>query len=61
MSKKNILSKVDTGKKVEVTFDAEDGKRTYEYTGSSARALRRGTDPGNLAGKLVKHEKPTRG
>lgn len=58
MSRKNIVEQVNVGNKVRVTFDAEDGKRTYEYSGSSARALKRGTDPGNLSGRLVGHIKP---
>jgi hypothetical protein len=58
MSKSNILEKKEVGNKVRVTFDAVDGKRTYEFSGSSARALKRGTDPGQLRGKLVEHIKP---
>ena len=57
MSKKNILEKISVGNTIHVTFDANDGKRTYEYKGSSARALKKGTDPGNLSGRLIKHEK----
>ena len=58
MSKANILSKetLPNGK-ILVTFDAHDGHRTYEYVGSSARALKRGSDPGQLSGKLVEHKK----
>jgi len=59
MSKKNIVSQVDVGNKVHVTFDAADGQRTYEYSGSSARAIKRGkTDPGQLTGRLIEHKKP---
>jgi hypothetical protein len=57
MSKKNILKKENVGNKVLVTFDAADGERTYEYSGSSARALKRGSDPGQLSGKLVENKK----
>ncbi len=58
MSKKNISSKEEIGKKIQITFDAADGKRTYEYSGSSARAIKRGTDPANLTGgRLIRHEK----
>lgn len=59
MSRKNILeTKHLDDNKVHVTFDAVDGKRTYEYVGNSARAIKRGkTDPSQLTGRLVKHEK----
>lgn len=58
MSKKNIIKREDIGKKVQITFDSADGQRVYEFSGSSARALRRGIDPSQLAGKLVEHIKP---
>lgn len=58
MSKKNIIAKVPVGNAVHVTFQTDNGNMTYEYKGSSARALKRGTDPGQLSGRLVKHEKP---
>ncbi len=58
MSKKNIIEKKNVGNRVHVTFDAADGLRTYEYSGSSARALKRGTDPANLSGRLIAHKKP---
>lgn len=58
MSKKNILKTEKIGpNKVRVTFDSHDGHRTYEYTGSSARAFNGGSDPGDLTGKLVEHKK----
>jgi len=57
VSKKNILRTEKVGNKIQVTFDAADGERTYEYSGSSARALKRGSDPGQLSGKLVDHKK----
>lgn len=57
MSKKNILSKEDVGKAVHVTFETPAGNYIYSYSGSSARALKRGTDPGNLSGKLVRFDK----
>ena len=57
MSKKNILKTEQIGTKVRVTFDADDGERTYEYSGNSARAFNRGSDPGQLKGKLVAHKK----
>jgi len=53
MSKKNILKKENVGTKVHVTFDTASGPMTYEYSGSSARALKRGTDPSQLLGKRV--------
>jgi hypothetical protein len=59
MSKKNILSKnkVDNNT-VRVTFENPDGKRVYEYKGSSMRAIMRGKDPATLfGGKLVEHKK----
>lgn len=58
MSKANILSKetLPNGK-IRIVFDAHDGHRTYEFSGSSARALKRGSDPGQLSGKLVEHKK----
>jgi hypothetical protein len=58
MSKKNILSqeKMPNGK-VRLTFDSADGHRVYEYSGSSARAVLRGTDPSGLVSKLVEHKK----
>jgi hypothetical protein len=59
MSRKNILKTEEVApNKVHVTFDAADGKRKYEYVGSSARAILRGkTDPSLLIGKLVEHKK----
>lgn len=58
MSKQNITkTEILPNKKVRVTFDAADGERIYEYSGSSARALNKGTDPGQLSGKLVEHKK----
>lgn len=59
MSKKNI-SKIEhvSDNKVHVTFQNDDGQRKYEYTGSSARAIRRGkTDPSQLVGRLIDHKK----
>jgi len=58
MSKKNIIKKENIGNRVQITFDADDGQRTYEFSGSSARALKRGTDPANLSGRLIAHKKP---
>lgn len=58
MSKANILKQEELpNKKIRVTFDSSDGERVYEYSGSSARALKRGTDPQDLMGKLVEHKK----
>lgn len=58
MSKANILKKETTPEgRIRITFDAHDGHRTYEYSGSSARAVKRGSDPGQLSGKLVEHKK----
>jgi len=58
MSKKNIVKQEDVGKKVQLTFETDKGHYTYEYGGSSARAIRRGTDPASLSGgKLIHWEK----
>ncbi len=57
MSKKNIIEQKQVGNKTHVVFETESGRMTYEYSGSSARALKRGTDPGNLSGKLIHHDK----
>jgi hypothetical protein len=58
MSKANILRTDKLGPNlVRVTFKADDGERTYEYKGQSARALNKGTDPSQLMGKLVEHKK----
>jgi len=59
MSRKNILKTENVGDgKVHVTFENPDGNRTYEYVGNSARAIKRGkTDPSQLVGRLVKHER----
>ncbi len=59
MSKKNIISqeKLSNGR-VQVVFDTDSGPMKYEFKGSSARALLRGTDPGQLRGQLlVEHKK----
>lgn len=56
MSKKNILKTEKIGDKVRVTFECPDGDRTYEYSGSSARAFNRGSEPSQLSGKLVEHK-----
>lgn len=59
MSKKNIIKKdwVDPNK-VRLTFETDNGHMTYEYSGSSARAIKRGTDPaGLMGGRLVNHKK----
>ncbi len=58
MSKKNIIEQKDVGKKVHITFNTPGGQMTYEYSGSSVRALRRGTDPSQLSGRLIEHTKP---
>lgn len=59
MSKKNILSKTKIDNNtVRVVFENEDGQRTYEYKGSSMRAIMRGSDPQSLyGGKLVEFRK----
>lgn len=57
LSKKNIVGTEKVGNKLHVTFDAADGKRTYEYGGNSLKAFRRGTDPNKLSGRLVRTEK----
>jgi hypothetical protein len=51
MSKKNILSKdkIDNNT-VHVTFENEDGTRTYVYKGSAMRSIMRGKDPQALTG-----------
>jgi hypothetical protein len=59
MSKKNIVEKkkIDNNT-VRVTFENPDGNRTYEYRGSSMRAIQRGKDPAGLTGgRLVEHQK----
>jgi hypothetical protein len=53
MSKKNITEQKTVGKDIHVTFDTDKGPVTYKYSGSSARALKRGTDPSQLLGKRV--------
>jgi len=59
MSRKNILKTEHLADgKAHVTFQTEDGTRKYEYSGSSARAIKRGkTDPSQLLGKLIEHKK----
>jgi hypothetical protein len=56
MSRKNIL-KIEhkDDRTAHVTFQTHDGKeRTYEYVGSSARAIKRGkTDPSQLVGREI--------
>ncbi len=53
MSKKNIIDTRQVGNATHVTFQTDSGPKTYAYVGSSARALARGTDPAQLAGRLV--------
>jgi len=51
MSKENIAKVEKNGKIIRITFDTRDGdKRTYEYKGNSAAAIRRGVDPARLKG-----------
>jgi hypothetical protein len=58
MSKKNITNEEKLGpNKVRVTFKTGEGDRTYEYSNSSARAYLRGSDPGQLSGKLLEAKK----
>ena len=58
MSKANIIKREFVGNKVLLTFNAQDGERTYEFKGPSAAAIKRGTDPGQLrGGRLVEHKK----
>lgn len=60
MSKKNIIQTnwVEPNK-VRLTFETHNGgQMTYEFSGSSARAIKRGTDPGGLmGGRLISHKK----
>jgi hypothetical protein len=59
MSKKNIVDKqkIDNNT-VRVSFQNGDGVRTYEFKGSSMRAVMRGKDPAGLTGgRLVEHKK----
>jgi hypothetical protein len=59
MSKKNIVDKkqIDNNT-MHVTFDNPDGQRTYEFRGSSMRAIQRGKDPAHLTGgRLVNLKK----
>lgn len=58
MSKKNIVKRETVGNKIHLTFENDDGRRTYEYGGSSKRAIERGKDPAGLTGgRLIRHEK----
>lgn len=57
MSKKNILKTEDVGDATHVTFQTDSGPMTYAYVGSSKRALARGTDPSQLAGRFIKPPK----
>jgi len=59
MSRKNILKTEHVSdNKTHVTFQTDNGTMKYEYTGSSARALKRGkTDPSQLLGRLIEHKK----
>lgn len=57
MSKKNILKTEHLDGKTLITFETANGNRTYEYQGSSARAVKRGTDPAKLVGRLVEKGK----
>jgi hypothetical protein len=59
VSKANITSKEKLANgAVRVTFETHDGERTYEYKGSSARAINKGTDPAALTGgRLIEHKK----
>jgi hypothetical protein len=54
MSKKNILKTEHRDDGTFITFDTASGPMTYKYIGSSARAVKRGTDPKQLAGVLQK-------
>ena len=56
MSKKNILKTEHLDGKSHVTFKTDGGTMKYEYRGSSARALKKGTDPGLLVGRLIEHK-----
>jgi hypothetical protein len=55
MSKKNILSKEKKDdQSVHVTFQNDDGTRTYQYRGAAARGILRGKDPAAFTGgKLI--------
>ena len=56
MSKKNITKTEHLNNHSLVTFDTDKGPMVYKFIGSSARALKRGTDPKQLAGVLVKEK-----
>ena len=54
MSKKNIIStKWLSEGKAHVVFKTSNGTKTYEFSGSSARAFKKGSDPAQLSGKLI--------
>jgi hypothetical protein len=59
MSKKNIVSQKEVdGGKTHVTFEVSDGSHmTYEFSKRQSGYLKRGSDPANLSGKLVKEKK----
>ena len=57
MSKANIIKTEKIGSKVRLTFETTSGPVVYEFSGSSARALNRGTDPSQLAGKRIDQKK----
>ena len=59
MSKKNIVAKEKKDNNtVHVTFENPDGHRTYEYKGSSMRAIMRGRDPQSLTGGKLHEFRP---
>jgi hypothetical protein len=59
MSKKNITAKdkIDNNT-VHVTFQNDDGHRTYAYRGAAARSILRGKDPAALTGGRLVTFKP---
>jgi hypothetical protein len=58
MSKKNIIDTVHLPNgKTHVTFQTDNGIMKYEFSGNSAKALKHGTDPSDLHGRLIEHKK----
>jgi hypothetical protein len=54
MSRANIVSTEEISPNhVRVKFKTATGHRVYDYKGSSARAFKRGSEPADLAGRLV--------
>jgi hypothetical protein len=57
MSKKNIVSQKEVDGKTHITFSTDSGDMTYSYTKRQSAYLKKGSDPANISGKLVKEKK----